>query len=120
MVAKHHEGQENDDMTRSEAYREMYGSVPNMKAVLQQRRAIAEEAVATTERLRKKLRERFPPIDSAGASLDATFESDLWMLKYKLKQIDEAIAECEPIPATRSKDSAKGAFAEPSRARRKP
>lgn len=121
MVAKtHHEGRKADEMTRSEAYRQMYGSMPNMKAVLEQRRAIAEEAMATIERLRQRLCERFPPVDSAGAALNVTFETDLWALKYKLKQIDEAIAECEPKAVVRTKDSTKAAHAERSRSRRNP
>jgi hypothetical protein len=44
MVAKpHHEHHEDDEVRRSEAYGRMYGSMTNMKAVLQQRRAIAAE-----------------------------------------------------------------------------
>lgn len=107
-------------MTNAEAYRQMYGSVPNMQAVLQQRRAIAAEGMETAERLLKKLCERFPPVDSAGASLKLTLDHAWWTLKRQIEEMDEIIAECEPEADTHTKDTAKPARSERLRKRRKP
>jgi hypothetical protein len=107
-------------MTQHEALVQLFGSASAARQVLKQRRAIAEEAMATADRLQKKLLEGFPPVDSAGASLNATFESELWTLMYKLKQIHDAIAECDPKPVTGAPGSGNAGRAKRVRRRRKP
>lgn len=86
-------------MKDAEAYRLMYGAVPQMRLVLEQRRGLVQDALAMTQDLRRRLHDGFPPVDSIGGGIDTHLKGSVASLTWQLREIEAAMLACAPPDA---------------------
>ncbi|MEO8484302.1 MAG: hypothetical protein ABI634_18985 [Acidobacteriota bacterium] len=87
-------------MTNNEALAQLFGSVPAAKKVIDQRRAIAEEAKTMVQRLQSRLTAQFPAVDEIGGNLDSMFRSLAARLEYQIAQIDQIFKDVDSHAAS--------------------